>query len=463
MRGVISVGYEIPGHSDLAVPFKSDKSLLDSDIIIFCPDIEGYDTDYNNSQYQGKILYSDSGSFDLKEDTNHWKTELQISLDAGKNVFLVLNRFEKFFLHTGQKTYSGTGRNSRVTNIVTECDNYEFFPFSQINLTPTSGKEITFLGDSLFLPFWTNCKDYLEYQNYIESDIPKKLMVTKSGGKTVSGIIRVGKGNLILLPYINQPESFTKYDKAKEQTFWTKEGVEFGERLLQTILDIDKGLSGDQTPPPAWLNQDKYITEKEQILRKLVEEVNDKVGLLAIEKSNLLKAIDEVQSIKRLLYETGKPLEKIIINALEILGYKAENVQDGDLELDQVIVSPEGDRFIGEAEGKDNSPVNIDKLRQLNTNLQEDLQREEVKEIATGILFGNGFRLTDPEKRAVQFTEKCQSVASKTSIILIDTTSLYRVSNYVQVSDKPHFAKKCRETIKNSEGKIVLFPEIPTE
>jgi len=50
------------------------------------------------------------------------------------------------------------------------------------------------------------------------------------------------------------------------------------------------------------------------------------------------------------------------------------------------LVSPEGDRYIGEAEGKENKAVNIDKLGQLERNIQEDFARDEVQEPARGIL-----------------------------------------------------------------------------
>jgi hypothetical protein len=40
-------------------------------------------------------------------------------------------------------------------------------------------------------------------------------------------------------------------------------------------------------------------------------------------------------------------------------------------------------------------------------NIQADLQREETEKPATGILFGNGFRLVRPKDRPEQFTQKC--------------------------------------------------------
>ena len=43
--------------------------------------------------------------------------------------------------------------------------------------------------------------------------------------------------------------------------------------------------------------------------------------------------------------------------ALVILGYKAEIYDNGVLELDQIIVSPEGYRYIGECEGKNKKDI----------------------------------------------------------------------------------------------------------
>ena len=168
-------------------------------------------------------------------------------------------------------------------------------------------------------------------------------------------------------------------------------------------------------------------------------------------------------ALKDLLFEKGKRFENAIKIALETLGYKAENYNDGNLELDHVITSPEGERFIGEAEGKDTSAINIDKFRQLSVNIQEDLQRDEIESPATGILFGNGFRLTKPSERSEQFTTKCMNTAKSSNCILIRSTDLFRVAKYIQESKDTKFANSCRDNIKNSVGKIVEFPELPSK
>ncbi|MCD4724968.1 MAG: hypothetical protein K8R63_08995 [Bacteroidales bacterium] len=71
-----------------------------------------------------------------------------------------------------------------------------------------------------------------------------------------------------------------------------------------------------------------------------------------------------------MLYETGKPLEQAVIKALKLLGYQAENFDDGILELDQIIISPENIRYIGECEGKDKKDIDVGKFRQLQDSLQ---------------------------------------------------------------------------------------------
>jgi hypothetical protein len=84
-----------------------------------------------------------------------------------------------------------------------------------------------------------------------------------------------------------------------------------------------------------------------------------------------------------------------------------------------------------------------------------------VKQEATGILFGNGYRTLEPAERQVQFTDKCLKSAERRSVVLVQTSDLFRVAQYLQDSGNEEFAAKCREAIKSSEGKIVEFPTPP--
>ena len=125
-KKIISIGYEIPSHSNWHFAYSSNQSLLDADIVLFEPDFSNYHLDYPE-HYQGKPLYNKNSSFDLQEDSQYWRTELSTALEAGKSVFVFFTKFEDIFVHTGNTQYSGTGRNARATNIVSIIAITNFF------------------------------------------------------------------------------------------------------------------------------------------------------------------------------------------------------------------------------------------------------------------------------------------------------------------------------------------------
>ena len=347
---------------------------------------------------------------------------------------------------------------------------YNFLPINVGSITSASGQHVEFAGNPIFRDFYDKFKDRLEYQVYIENPEQAEIIFTgKNKAKILGAMYKIGKGHLILLPYLNYDEDeFTETRKNKKgegKEYWTKEATKFGNNLVKALVDIDKGLhkGGETTPPPDWTCETDYQLASEKIIEEEVEEKTKKIDQLISQKNKLILKLEEETKLKDLLFEKGKVLENAINSALGILGYIAENYDDGELELDHVIVSTEQDRFIGEAEGKDNAAINIDKFRQLATNIQEDLQREDVEKPATGILFGNGFRLKKPSDREEQFTTKCISTAKTLNHILMRTVDLFRVAKYIQESKDSDFAKNCRDVIRNSVGKIVDFPEIPAK
>lgn len=95
-------------------------------------------------------------------------------------------------------------------------------------------------------------------------------------------------------------------------------------------------------------------------------------------------------------------------------------------------------------------------------NIHEDLQREEVAAPAKGVLFGNGYRLTPPPERGIQFTEKCITAATSQATALVPTSSLFAVVKYLSAQADDNFAAKCRTAILAGVG-IVEFPEVPSD
>ncbi len=437
---------------------------MDADILLISPSSFYPLGDWVNFTTRDGGCYNVSTSQNYKRKIYHLKKEIGDHLKAGKNVFVLLSKKKDFPLATGVSVAKSVNSFSTET-----FSNYNFLPISIGTITSAPGKHVEFSGNPVFSDFYEKFKGSLEYQVYIQDSSKAKVVFTgKDRTKILGAVYKVDKGHLILLPYLNyNEEKFTETKKTKkgvEKEYWNKEATKFGNNLVKSLVDIDKALrkGGEATPPPDWTCGVDYQLASEQVIGKEIDEKIKKIDQLILQKNEMIKKLEEEIKLKDLLFEKGKVLENAINSALRILGYTAENYNDGDLELDHVIVSPEKDRFIGEAEGKDTSAINIDKFRQLATNIHEDLQRESVEEPAVGVLFGNGFRLTKPSERAEQFTTKCINTAKTSNCILIRTIDLFRVAKYVLESKDQAFAKSCRSIMKNSIGKIVDFPAIPS-
>lgn len=461
-KKIASVGCEIPGGFAEYVPIVSDKSLLDWDIILFRPNIN--ELVYPFDSYQGKPSLSDYESFRLRECMEHWKRELRDAIDAGKTVIIFLPELYEVYIDTGKRQYSGTGRSRQTTRLVDLYDNYKCIPFA---LSPINSKGSAMRmakGSELLSTYWAEFGDSSAYRVRIEGQVSKSLVITRTGDKTVGALIRVknSSGALLLLPYLElELDEFYKKTKGGKLE-WTEKSRQFGHRLLAAIIEIDKTLKqvGALTPVPNWVKVAEYNLPKETKLKERLLKIDEDLEKLQQQKQRAKEELASEGLLRRLLFEKGPALEDAILQALHLLGFTANKYKDSESEFDVVFQSSEG-RFLGEAEGKDNNMIGIDKLRQLEMNIHEDLAREEVTEPAKGVLFANAYRLLVPKERGEFFTEKCLKSVKRSGTILVRTPDLFKVAQYLSGETDHKYAQACREAILNAEGEIVQFPEPP--
>lgn len=463
-KKILSVGYEIPGYSDDHVAFGSEQSLMEADILLVSPESLVPSDGWVSFTVSDGGCYNIESSKVYKQKVSRLKKEMQDHLNAGKNVFVLLTKKEEFHLAVS------VSLDKKTHNYTTETyNNYCFLPIDIGAMVSASGSHIEFSGSQAFSDFYKSLKSYLKYQLYIESPANSKVIfVGKDKNKILGAYFKVGAGYLVVLPYIDYDyDIFTKTKKDKkgvEKTFWTDVAVKFGNTLVGKLVQIDRDLqkTSENTPPPEWSKDKKFLTNKEMELQNSIKVERENISEINKIIQQLGKELSEEQILKGLLFEQGKPLESAVTKALRVLGYTAEGYDDGVLELDQVIISPEGNRYIGECEGKDNKDIDIDKFRQLVESMNADFDREDVSEKALGILFGNPQRLMDPAERTLDFTKKCKIGAGREKIALIKTPDLFTVAKYVLETKDEVFKKLCRGAIHSALGAVVVFPEPKT-
>lgn len=465
-KKILTIGLSLADDETEFCDFDSDISLLDWDIILFKPDISDY-IYKRESTFEGRPCLSDDQSFKLKSQSEHWRKEIKAAIEHGKLVLVFLSDLTPISIATGEKRYSGTGKNQRTTRIVTNYDNYQSIPLA-LKPRASKGKEIkpSEKNFECISSYWQEFSKVSSYKTIIEGDLTPCLL-TRHGDKIVGAINRSKNSNgaLLCLPDIEfYPESFIVGGEDEEnEGEWTAEAQQFASRMIKSIISIEKSLrsSAELTPEPDWARDPKYKLTQENVASQKLLKIETELETIQAKKDALIDEVKDLGRLRNLLFEKGKPLEFAILDALKIIGFKVSQFDNGESEFDAVFESKEG-RLIGEVEGKDNKPINIDKLRQLAMNIHEDLERDEVNNPAKPVLFGNPYRLQPINSRLESFTTKCISAAATSSTALVFTPDLFLIAKYLKDKRDTRYAAKCRKSILNSVGQV-KFPAVPNE
>lgn len=462
-RKVLAVGVPLASDHVTDAEFDSTTSLLDWDVVLFRPDYVEFFR--GSTTFRGKPSLSESASFSVQERSEHWRREIAEAVATGKTVVVFLPPYLEFWVRTGEKEHSGTGRNRQTTNIVTRYDNFRCIP---ANLEPvgTQGASIKIAPKQreLLKEYWDSFGEASTYNVILTANDVQSAFLTRNGDKAVGAIYRSTEsaGALLLLPDLDlDQEGFSGENEAGEP-IWTDEAEQFAARLLMVLVSLDRALkaSGEVTPAPAWVTAHEFQMPGESGLRSSLLSIESQLEELRQKKEGMIDELRKVASLRNLLFEKGRPLEQAILEAVALMGFSAAPFSNADSEFDVVFEAAEG-RLIGEVEGKDSKAINVDKLRQLSMNLHEDLQREEVNDRAKGVLFGNGFRLSPLAGRPTQFTDKCIRAAASSGVGLVTTSSLFVVAQYLAGCRDAKFATQCRRTLVGESGLLAL-PGIPS-
>ena len=465
MKKVITINCELPGGFGEYTSFNSKASLMDADFVVLCPETSLF----SGESHLGKPFFSDKKAFQLRESMDHWRREVGDLLKAGKTVFVLLANYKEFYVDTGERTYSGTGRNRAATRHVALLSNYSLLPVHS-KLIQSEGKEMVLSqGENPLKEYWNSYGNDSKYSVYIETgDTWIPLVTTRTGSRLVGGIAKYsGGGALVALPWIDfYREDFLALGDEDEdgevESTWTSDATGWGMEYLQTLSSIDDAAKRKAAVAhiPQWAMDQAFSTRKETELTNEIADIEEQIKQRHKEREDATARLKDAAILRRLLFDQGHSLEEAVLHAMRRLGFEANPFRDAQSEFDCVLESPEG-RLIGEVEGRDVKPISIRKMRQLEVNVLEDFERDDVSEIATGVLFGNAYRLARPSERSSEhFTTKCKQAATRNGTVLVRTCDLFQVARALADEPDAEFAEECRRAIFSSTGDEVQFPTI---
>lgn len=461
---IFTINTEVPGNDVVEVEYYSNQTLLDADIILFSPKLP---TSYDDEYYMGKPCISEHRSSVALEQSRHWKREIVAAVNAGKLVIIYLDEPEECFRYTGDNSVSGTGRNQKITKHVTQMSSYDSLPNITSHSTITGTKVKVVKEGSIIGSYWNDLSEYSPYRAEVTGNFSEVLLESAVGNRIIGAIQRsVGGGALLFLPPVDfSKEEFLATDDEGEYV-WTSAALQLGKRLVAAIRAVAETISSNKNiqPPPTWALGSEYWLSAESRMQGQIIKLNEKLSRLEADRTKLESELEAASWPRHLLYAKGELLEAAVMDCLILMGFRANKYDDGESEFDAIFSTPEGLRFIGEVEGRDNRAIDIGKFSQLERNIHEDFSREGVGQIAKGVLFGNGHRVTPPTERKGSFTSKCLMAAKRTGYALVRTQDMFKPARYLQEHPRDQiYAEACRKRITDTEGDIVGFPAPPSE
>ncbi len=203
----------------------------------------------------------------------------------------------------------------------------------------------------------------------------------------------------------------------------------------------------EETPPPAWVNSIEMPDETS--LKQDLETTKQKLGVLESEKEKKENSLAKLREYKRLLFETGEPLQNLVQKTFKELGAVIEPSPVSD----EFIIIINGRKVLVEVKGNTKSIAKGD-LGQLITDMGEYLK--VVGEDIDGILVGNAWRLEPLEKRNTHdkpiFSQAVEKIAENRNIGLLSTTEWFKA--YCAVLEDPTRKDSILNRIVDSNGVI---------
>lgn len=390
-----------------------------------------------------KPCLSDYNSAQIVEDFKKIEGQIKELLKQGRNVFVLMGNNDNCYIYTGEKQYSGTGRNARQTNIVREFNAYSFLPI-KLNVTEVVGERIDICCSSPYRDFFTNTRTCYYYASYFSvAENSTILGKIKGTDKVVAAVIPYGSGKIVLLPQIYEEEEYKTEDVWKEN----------GKKYLDSLFELNRRLkiTDEEMDLPGW-TQNIYILDEKVKLKKQ-NTIENKIAKLEKELDKERIAVQEVQKYKLLLTSSGTTLEEIVKQVLDELGFTILEAEKGRSD----IIAKYGEvAIVAEIKGVTKSAAEKH-AAQLEKWVAQYIEENEVS--PKGMLIVNGFcDMPLNERLEDVFPQQMLKYCVSRGHVLLTSTQLLCL--YIEVCKNPICKEERITELLSCVGKYERYREI---
>lgn len=391
--------------------------------------------------YNGLRLIDKNDSASLIEDIKRRRGEMEEMLRLGRSIVILTRQPQRCVTHTGKHEWSGTGKNARRTDHVIEVNLLSAIPLQNLRTIKASGKNLEFRGGGPLADFWSEMKEHLDYDAYIEDEAHgQPFLFIKGTNKAVGCQFSAQNGNLLLMPGLGgELDEEESYEELEETT----------ELFLQSLrtLVARLGMEPEEDLPP-W--SENYSLPGEQELKDKIHETHAHLTELDALLKDQGERVAELQRYKLLYTGSGNPLEHMVRRVFEELG---ASVEEAEPNRDDLIVNYGEHTAVVEVKGVKGSAAEKH-AAQLEKWVSEYHIKYDTR--PKGILIVNTFRETPLDKRnGTSFPDQMLPYSEGREHCLVTGLQLFCL--YLDFLQGTKSSQESLEELFNTVGAVQLY------
>jgi hypothetical protein len=433
--------------------FASDISVFDYDVVIWDPEASCNSYTSYAETYRGCPCLSDDASVRIQADASRRRGEFKEFVEAGRSLVVIARPPQTCYVATGEKTYSGTGRNRATTRMVNLFDLLSAVPVADPRLRIGRGDRVEVVGDGPIQTFLRAHKDLLSYSAIIEE--PPGLVLARVTGtdRAVSSLlVRKSGGQLLLLPsLLLESEAEENEDEdAEDSDGWIPEAPAVQEALLSALSESN---GGREISRPLWA--ERYETAEQKKLRVEAVKQQTRVEDARTKLASTQQKLEAARERDQLFLGSGRALELEVKLVLELLGATVTEPEPG--RDDWKATFPERTAVV-EVKGVGKSAAEK-QAAQLEKWVAGELEKTGV--LPKGILVVNTWRDAPLEKRTRQnFPDQMLPYCEGRDHCLVTGLQLFLIRH--EVERDANKAACWRGRLLGTKGRLVDVPDWQT-